>query len=245
MRSTEEIAARAFAARDKAQQEAPGRRRRTIGLLAAAICLTAGLLLGVVVPRLNPDRAKTEDGGLAGGVEGSAALSAAQILSRGIRTEGEVLDDAEGAAYLAQYRAALLDTLRVSGIRMDQPRFAEKGIGHLSISESGAVLKTNWRDFLVYDGDEIIAIYTLYKENGLIHATPAWGGPWFAEYSRFLAEHAGQELVYLYLDAAQEIILLPDGQAVNPLGYPAGAQFSGSRYDYYTRCKTPLNTYVP
>ena len=222
MRSTEEIAARAFAARDKAQREAPGRRRRTVGLLAAAICLTAGLLLGIVVPRLNPDRAKTKDGGLAGGVEGSAALSAAQILSRGIRTEGEV-----------------------SGVRMDQPRFAEKGIGHLSISESGAVLKTNWRDFLVYDGDEIIAIYTLCKENGLIHATPAWGGPWFAEYSRFLAEHAGQELVYLYLDAAQEIILLPDGQAVNPLGYPAGEQFSGSRYDYYTRCKTPLNTYVP
>ena len=247
MKTTDEIAAKAFAARDKAQREAPGRKLKT-GLFAAALLLVAGVLAAVIVPRLNQasrENTKTQEGGLAGGVAGSGELAVAQIVSRGIRTEGEVLSDEEGYAYVTKYKDALLDTLAVSGVKMSQPRFAEKGIGHLSIHADGAVMKTNWRDFLVYDGDEIVAIYTLYKENGLIHATPAWGGPWFAEYSRFLAEHAGQELVFLYLDAAQEIILLPDGKAVNPLGYAAAAQFTESNFDYYTACKTAYNTYVP
>ena len=247
MRSTEEIAAKAFAARDKAQQEAPGKKLKT-GLFAAALLLAAGVLAAVIVPRLNQasrENTKAQEGGLAGGVEGSGELAVAQIVSRGIRTEGEVLSNEEGYTYVTQHKDALLDTLAVSGVKMSQPRFAEKGIGHLSIHSDGAVMKTNWRDFLVYDGDEIVAIYTLYKENGLIHATPSWGSPSYAEYSRFLAEHAGQELVYLYVNTAREIILLPDGKAMNPLGYPADAQFTESNFDYYTACKTAYNTYVP
>ena len=191
MKTTDAIAAKAFAARDKAEKEAPGRKLRA-GLYAAALLLAAGVLAAVIVPRLNPsarEGTKTADGGLAGGVGDAANLSVAQIVRRGIRTEGEVLSDEEGYAYVTQYKDALLDTLTVSGVKMSRPRFAEKGIGHLSIHSDGAVMKTNWREFLVYDGDEIVAVYTLYKENGLIHATPSWGSPSYADYSRFLAEH--------------------------------------------------------
>ncbi len=76
-----------------------------------------------------------------------------------------------------------------------------------------------------------MAIITLVKEDGKLYATPSFGGPWFDSYNAFLKAHAGQKLIYLYYGIA-EVILLPDGSVISPLGSSVEQYFGWVKNPY-------------
>ncbi len=165
-----------------------------------------------------------------------------------IVTTGEPLTDEEAAAYFAQNGAHLTTSLAASGVPTDKLRISEKGYGHVSYSGvEGERLewRQNFRDYLVYNGDELIAIVTLVKENGQIYDTPAFGAPWFSTYEKILNEHRGEELVYVYAGMA-ELILAPDGSAYAPIGPGVRPEiYLEGVDDPYHLFYTPGAVYVP
>lgn len=139
--------------------------------------------------------------------------------NREIAVVGERITDGEAAAYFAENGAAIKNALSASGVPTDSMRIAEKGYSHVCYTGAqGERLeaRVNFRDYPVYNGETLTAIVTLYKENGAIYNTPAFGAAWFADYAAFLAAHRGDALVYVYAGSA-EIILTPDGGMYSPL----------------------------
>lgn len=197
------------------------------------------------------------DGGNYGGPSGGVGYFAVPALpfdpTTGERlteivTTGEPLTDEEAAAYFAQNGAHLTTSLAASGVPTDKLRISEKGYGHVSYSGvEGERLewRQNFRDYLVYNGDELVAIVTLVKENGQIYDTPAFGAPWFSTYAQILNEHRGEELVYVYAGIA-ELILAPDGSAYAPIGPGVRPEiYLEGVDDPYHLFYTPGAVYVP
>ena len=236
MKTTQEIAAKAFATRDR--QIKKKKQRMRLAALAAVLLLSGGgLFFG-----LHGQKAFEKD---SSGFGTDKQTVWSRVVKKGIRLEGEALSEEEGDAFLREHREALIGQLGAMGVSFKAPRFSENGYGHLSLSESGAVLKQNWRDYLLYDGEQLKAVYTLMKENGILRALPTWGGDWLPDYAAFLKTHSGEELVYLYLEGGKELILLPDGRAFTPDGRGAQELLPDRDFDYYAACRTALNTYVP
>lgn len=154
-----------------------------------------------------------------------------------IKVNGEKLTDAEGAKYLEENKGSLVSSLSQSGVTADNIKICEKGYGHVSYDGSTMDYlnyNQNFRDYLVYNGNDIIAIVTLWKENGKIYSSPAFGAPWFKNYASFLRAHKGQSLLYVYAGYA-EIIITPDGKAYNPQGLDVSVYLEGidNPYNYF------------
>ncbi len=154
-----------------------------------------------------------------------------------IKVNGEKLTDAEGAKYLEENKGSLVSSLSSSGVKTDNVRICDSGYGH--ISYDGSTLEylnynQNFRDYIVYNGNDIIAIVTLWKENGKIYSSPAFGAPWFKDYVSFLRAHKGQSLLYVYAGYV-EIIITPDGKAYNPQGLDVSVYLEGidNPYNYF------------
>ncbi len=132
---------------------------------------------------------------------------------------GEAITDEEAAAYFKE-NTWLQSALASSGVDASDIRFAEHGYCH--VSYDGALeVRQNFRDYLVWNGKgDLIAIVTLTKENGILSATPAFGGPWFGDYNAFLQQHKGEALVFVYA-GWMELVLTPDGGIYNPQGTDA------------------------
>ncbi len=137
---------------------------------------------------------------------------------RTITVTAEQITDEEAAAYFAENYGSIKSALAASGA-LTELRISEKGYSHVTYTGAegeSLELRANFRDYLAYDGDRLAAIITLFKENGVIYNSPAFGSPWFAGYDAFLQAHRGEALVYVYAGNA-EIILLPDGGIYSPL----------------------------
>ena len=137
-----------------------------------------------------------------------------------IKFVGERLTDEEARLYFEENSAWIRNALGESGVQVNDFRILDKGYPHINYEGGGKELEVrqNFRDYLAYSGDQLVAIITLVKEDGKLYATPAFGGPWFDSYNELLKAHAGEKLIYLYYGIT-EVVLLPDGSAVNPMGY--------------------------
>ena len=167
-------------------------------------------------------------------------------LTEGIEYSGEKLTDADAKEYFAQNGASIISALSASGVETGNVKIKEKGYCHASYNgEEGKPLtvKQDFRDYLVYNGDKIIAIITLYKQDGKIYNSPAFGAPWFEDYAKYLNQHKGEELVYLYA-GWMEIIVAPDGSFRNPMGYDC-SEYVGYVKNLYDRVYCPEIVYVP
>ena len=167
--------------------------------------------------------------------------------NREIAVVGERITDGEAAAYFAENSAAIKNALSASGVPTDSMRIAEKGYSHVCYTGAqGERLeaRVNFRDYPVYNGETLTAIVTLYKENGAICNTPAFGTAWFADYGAFLAAHRGEELVYVYAGNA-EIVLLPDGGMYSPLSGIVPEYYMAGTDDPYALFYCPDAVYVP
>ena len=92
-------------------------------------------------------------------------------------------------------------------------------------------IETNPAFAQIISPSDMIAIVTLTKENGALSATPAFGGPWFADYNAFLRRHKGETLVFVYAGWA-ELVLTPDGGVYNPQGTDVSRYLEGVENPY-------------
>lgn len=146
-----------------------------------------------------------------------------------IALTGEVITDEEAQAYFAENGGGIISALASSGVSTEAVRISDEGYSHISYDGTEGKsfeLKQNYRDYLVFNGDEIIAIITLYKENGEIFNTPSFGAKWFEGYGDYLEEHAGEELAYVYAGWF-EIIIAPDNTYYNPMGLDVSPYLGG------------------
>ena len=153
---------------------------------------------------------------------------------RTIQYTGEAITDAEAAAYFRE-NTWLQSALAGSGVDADGMRYADHGYCHVSYDGTEGKpfeMHRNFRDYLVWNSKgELIAIVTLTKENGALSATPAFGGPWFADYNAFLRRHKGETLVFVYAGWA-ELVLTPDGGVYNPQGTDVSRYLEGVENPY-------------
>ncbi len=149
---------------------------------------------------------------------------------------GESITDGDAALYFEENYLGIRDSLSESGVPTEELYICENGYCHVNISaENGqSEIRQNSRDYLVYSGDELVAIVNLYMENGSISNNIMFGASWFDDYRLYLEQHKGEELLYLYAGMTQ-IIIAPDDSLFNPMGYDISEYFSAvdDRYELF------------
>ena len=96
---------------------------------------------------------------------------------RDINITGEAITDAEAQEYFSKNQDSIIGSLSSSGVSSDSIKISEKGYCHVNYDgEEGKSfeLRQNYRDYLVYNENELVAIITLWKEGGEISNTPSW-----------------------------------------------------------------------
>lgn len=179
----------------------------------------------------------TSDGGGKTGDGGASAIS----LPGEIKVVGEEITDKEAAQYFNENRQWLQSALSANGVPCGNLTIKDTGYCHISLEQGE--LRQNFRDYLAYNDGKIIGIITLTKENGVLSSTPAFGAPWFEDFTRFLDEHSGQELIFIYAGFL-EAVLCPDGECVNPMGLDVSEYF-GEIEDPYNALYMKQAVYVP
>ena len=176
----------------------------------------------------NPDK-----GSPSGGNVGGWAIPALPF-DKEIKITGEEITDAEAQEYFRKNQNSIISALASSGVSTNSIKISDKGYGHVTYNgEEGKSfeVRQNYRDYLVYNGNELIAIITLWKENGEIFNTPSFGAAWFDDYNKYLQTHKGEKLVYVYAGWF-EIIIAPDNTYYNPMGLDASAYLEGIEKPY-------------
>ncbi|MCR5150794.1 MAG: hypothetical protein K6B52_06175 [Clostridiales bacterium] len=164
------------------------------------------------------------------------ATPAAVGAKPGVRITGEKITDSQAKEYFNK-NTWIVSSLASSGVSTDNLMFSENGYCHISYDGTEGKqleLRQNFRDYLVWNNEKLVAIVTLTKENGEINATPAFGGPHFDDYNAFLQKHKGEKLLFIYA-GWMEIVITPEGEAVNPQGYDMSGYFDGADnpYEYF------------
>lgn len=242
MKSTEEIAARALKARAAAEKH----KIRLLKGVSVTLALCLLLLGGWSLSRQGAAADGGKSGGRTGDNDGSIPAIRQILEAGGISFSGSRITEEEAAAYFEAYGEAILQELAAGGVKVKEPHFSETGVSHVRIAEGKAVCKTDWRDYLLFDGEALAAIVTLSREDGPLRHFTMWGGSWQKSYASFLAAHKGEELVYVYVEngGAEDVILTASGEAVSPLGTSMKQFFPGD-FDYYSALKTTYNVLVP
>ena len=163
-----------------------------------------------------------------------------------IYVEGEEITDSEAQKYLADNYVSLASALSASGVPTDDLRFSEKGYCHVSYSateEKHFKINQNFRDYLAYNDDRLVAIITLSKENGVIYNSPAFGAGWFDIFNANLQQHKGEKLIFAYIGDGFEIFITPDGRYCNTAGQEIGVEFDVN--DIYHAFYHEKAVYIP
>ena len=165
---------------------------------------------------------------------------------KNIEIVGETLTDEEAQTYFKKNRNSIVNSLSSSGVTADLIEISDKGYCHIAYNGTlgeGFEIRQNSRDYLVYNGSELVAIINLYKENGVISNTISFGAKWFDEYNAYLKEHKGEKLIYAYAGWL-EIIVAPDDTCFNPMGYDVSPYLEGTD-EPYKWFYHELNSYTP
>ena len=168
-----------------------------------------------------------------------------------LERSGEKLTDKQAQVYFKENLTWLQSALSASGVPADALHISERGYSHVMFENNNAAsaapvctLHQNFRDYPVWNGDELVAIVTLVLENGELHATPAFGGPWFSAFGDFLNMHKGEKLLFLYFGGQTEFVLTPDGKVRNVQGQEQAPDF-GSIKNPYSFFYCPEAVFVP
>ena len=152
-----------------------------------------------------PETQQYEIGGDEGFTSGGNIRDGVSIpvlpFDREIKLTGEKITDEEALEYLSKNKSGIIGSLSSSGVAADAIKISDKGYCHVNYNgEEGKSfeIRQNFRDYLVYNSDKLVAIITLFKENGEISATPSFGAKWFDNYNSYLNSHKGEELIYVY-----------------------------------------------
>ncbi len=182
-----------------------------------------------------PDKSEGS-GGTYGGVNIPATPDIAGAKP-GVKATGEKITDEEAKAYFEENKTSIVSSLSASGVPADNIKISDKGYSHVSYDGTEGKqleLRQDFRDYLVYNGDDLVAIITVTKENGRLSSSPAFGGAWFNDYAAFLKNHKSEKLLYVYA-GFMEIIITPDNKCFNPQGSDVSEYMRGvdNPYEYF------------
>lgn len=164
---------------------------------------------------------------------------------RSFELTGEEITDEEAQEYFRENTVRFRNELTASGVSADNLVIMPKGYCHVmydGVEGKSFEIRQNFRDYLAYNGDKLVAIITLTKEDGKLSATPAFGGPWFDDFNAMLQKYKGQELIFIYA-GWMEFVITPDGSYFNPMGMELGLEFGD--IDKYKTFYHPKAVYVP
>ena len=195
----------------------------------------------------SPSQPRDESGSL-GDTQDDLPITIERLQTElGVGRRNETLDAAAADRYIADNKAQILYSLSMNGVPTDgNVTISKTGYTHLNLSGGGTwkELATDFRDYLIYNDDRLIAILTLWIDNGAVHASPAFGAPWFDDYNAFLLSHKGEALAFVYVGMV-EAVVTPRGEVLNPMGLDLSDRFPDSANgNYYDYLAYPENTYV-
>lgn len=173
------------------------------------------------------------DGGISGGHSDGVCIPVLPF-DRSIEVTGKEITDEDAKEYFNENKSRIFSTLSASGVSTDSLKISEKGYCHVNYNGTEGKcfeLRQNYRDYLVYNGNKLVAIVTLYEDNGQIYDTLSLGAPWFDDYNSFLQNHKGEELVYVYAGWF-EMIIAPDNTCYNPMNYDTAGYLDGEENPY-------------
>lgn len=163
----------------------------------------------------------------------------------GIKYTGEKITDEEARRYF-ENNSSIKSSLIASGVDAGNMKISDHGVSYVSYSgihDEGLELKQNFRNYFVYNDDKIVALITLYKENGKLYDTPAFGGEWFNYLTDLFVEYKGKEIVFI-LAGNGEFAVTSDGKIHSYLGYDIKSYFDGVD-NLYEKIYCPEAVYVP
>ena len=207
-------------------------------LVAACLVMAVGGAFGIRALMKNND-VPCE----AGGTDGKLNVTAPIVLTG----TDDALSVEEARAFLeGAGGTAIRNELAASGVKTDNLHFSTWGVSILRSGDKGNSMAVDWREFLAYSGDELVAVIDLNKQSDGIHHGIAFGGPWFPKYQAFLTAHAGEELVMIYAGDVQAIVA-PDNRIYSLSGESDGflTENIEEGKDYYHYFKQEQNTFVP
>ncbi|MBR2751711.1 MAG: hypothetical protein IKG93_01635 [Clostridiales bacterium] len=236
---------------------------RYIGI-AASVLIVAGIAVMVIKLLPRKDTFTTENTLISESISSTATEETLQTshgstnetVPDGCGEEGVIITDRacvhltgvdywltneEAYAFLMENYAGIKNSLEASGVNAQNMVISETGYGHYRTNDNSVAV--NWRDFLVYNDEDLISVISVSKdENGLWYGI-AFGGSWYSQYNSFLQQHAGQQLVYLYY-GDMEAIVTPDNKIYRFMDF---AEFEGlvDGFDYYSFFNQETNTYIP
>ncbi len=164
---------------------------------------------------------------------------------REIRAVGEEITDDEAESYFSDNEDIIKYALSSSGVK-GELTISKKGYCHVTYDGTEGKsfeVRQNFRDYMVFSGERVVAIITLYKEDGKLYDTPSFGAPWFDNLTSYLKEHKGEELVFVYA-SFYEMIIAPDNSYINPMGHDA-TRYIGNLKNPYETFYHPSATYTP
>ncbi|MBQ9804961.1 MAG: hypothetical protein IJW49_00405 [Clostridia bacterium] len=209
------------------------------GAIAACVALLAtGVTVAVsTIPSDSPTTVSPSDE--AGGVNGKINVRD-EIHITG---EAYAISDEEGARYLESALQGITNDLTASGVCVSHLEIKKTGYSHVRTGDDGNSIALDWRDYLAYDGDTLVGIVHVTKdETGMKHFL-SFGGEWFSHYALLLETYRAQELVYLYIGDV-EAFITPDNQVISPSQTDVSSTVEADRA-YYEYFKTQYNVYVP
>ncbi|MCQ2354340.1 MAG: hypothetical protein MJ102_04450 [Clostridia bacterium] len=205
----------------------------------AAACLVAVCAIAAI-PMINFNNNPSND--LVDGAGGINGMINTKVECKLTGTDYAVSNE-EGYAFLESISDGIQSELKACGVQMKNFRISSAGYSHMRTGDDGNSMAVDWRDFFAYSGDEIIAVISVTKDENGLHHYSAWGSPGFAEYGKFLSEHKGDELVYLWVGDV-EAVITPDNQ-IFCLSDIDIAIDENEVTNYYSFFKMEQNTYVP
>lgn len=156
--------------------------------------------------------------------------------------EEYILSDNEGYAFLQSHKDAIINDLRISGVAVPDITFT-KGYSPVRTGDSGNSVAVNWRTYLAFNGEDLVAIIEMSKDEQGLHYGLAFGGLGFAYYAQLLETYRGEELVFLYIGEVIAFVT-PDNEVV-PVADLDLTDVVEPNYPYYQYFKTPYNTFTP
>lgn len=221
-------------------------RKKTVWVKWAAVAACFCLTLIIAIPMIeNSDpypthtTVKDKETNEAGGVNGKINVSTDIILLG----EEYAISDGEAFTYLSTVHEGISNDLSVSGVSVSNLRITEKGYSFIRTGDDGNSMAVNWRDYLAYDGDELVAIIHVTKDETGIKHFLSFGGIWFSHYNELLKKHLNEELVYIYIGDVDAFIT-PDNEVISLSGTDVSSTIEEDR-EYYEFFKTRYNTYIP
>ncbi len=183
-----------------------GKNKRT-GLIAAAAAAVLAIAAAVVLMVVKPFEKSSP------GSEGSEdPVSMRTALRNPVVKKGTELGEDAAKAYLEENRAGILNALRAFGEDFKDLRFSETGFRGLRLGEKKNEIDLSFREYLMYDGEKLVGTETLWldPEDGQIHGTPAWGGPWMEAFGEWIRAHADEKPLVFYNGPAM-YLMTPSG----------------------------------